>query len=404
MTATTGPILAQHDEPCREALRRLDALDAMIGRTPLVEIRVFFRGSPRRIFAKYEQLSLTGSVKDRMALWILRAAYQTGELRVGDTIAEATSGNTGIAFAALARALGHPVRIYMPDWMSRERVALTESFGAEIVPVSREQGGFRGSILLADEFARERGRVFLPHQFANPANVQAHQATTGPEIERQLDSIGLVADAFVAGVGTGGTVMGVGRYLNRCRETDQVNCAGSASPCTDPSRIREGCREPRDGRARCDRRHVRIHPLEPAESPTLRAGRKVGRHRIQGISDEFVPSILKLDELDPVIDVHDGDAILMAQALARSGLAVGISSGANVLGALKVFDELGEDAVVVTILPDSNKKYLSTDLFRPEPARDGYLSPAVADIRWTAIPCPHRSAATASACTCGPSL
>jgi cysteine synthase A len=361
MTATAAPIPSELDEPCREAIHRLDALAAMIGDTPLIEITLLLRGRPRRIFAKYEQRGLTGSVKDRMALWILRAAYQAGELRPGDTIAEATSGNTGIAFAALGRALGHPVRIFMPDWMSHERVALTESFGAQIIPVSHEQGGFLASIALADEFAhdgggRARHRVFLPHQFGNPANIHAHQATTGPEIERQLHSIRLAPSAFVAGVGTGGTVMGVGRFLNRH---------------PDPSRP-----------------HVRIHPLEPAESPTLSAGRKVGRHRIQGISDEFVPSILKLDELDRIIAVHDGDAILMAQHLARRGLAVGISSGANILGALAVLDELGDDAVVVTILPDSNKKYLSTDLFRREPARDHYLSPAISDLRWSAIPCP----------------
>jgi cysteine synthase len=355
------PLAAQESETAA----RLRGLSIMIGRTPLLELQFTYYGKPRRIFAKYEQRSFTGSVKDRMAMWILRSAYEEGAIRPGDVIVEATSGNTGIAFAALGRALGHPVRIYMPDWVSRERVALTEAFGAEIVPVSRDQGGFRGSIALADEWARQHGRAFLPHQFANPANVEAHQATTGPEILCQLRSLGLSPDAFVAGVGTGGTVMGVGRSLR------------AAHP------------------------GVMVHPLEPAESPTLRTGSKTGQHRIQGISDEFIPQILNLDELDAIVDVHDGDAILMAQALCRVGLSVGISSGANFLGALRILEQLGDDAAVVTIFPDSNKKYLSTDLYRSEPLRPDYLSPGVDAIRWRGIACPGPEAIGLQACTCG---
>ncbi len=334
---------------------KLDALAAMVGRTPLIEIKYLSRGRERRVFGKYEQKNMTGSVKDRMALWIIRAAYQSGELRPGDTIAEATSGNTGISFSAMGRAIGHPVRIYMPDWMSRERVMLIQSMGAEVVPVSHEQGGFRGSIAMADEFARSEAaagrRVFLPHQFDNPANIQAHERTTGPEIISQLESEGLNAAAFVAGVGTGGTVMGVGRSL----------------------------------RARWP--GTRVHPLEPANSPTLRTGNKVGAHRIQGISDEFVPSIVKLAELDSIVDVWDGDAILATQKLGRVGLALGISSGANFLGADKLIDELGNDAVVATILCDSNKKYLSTDLYRNEPVRAEYAAPHIEILGWRAIGC-----------------
>jgi cysteine synthase A len=327
----------------------------MVGRTPLIEIRYQSKGHPRRVFAKYEQKNMTGSVKDRMALWILREAYARGELQPGDTIAEATSGNTGISFAAMGRALGHPVRIYMPDWMSRERVMLINSFGAQVVPVSHEQGGFKGSIALADAFATSEAaagrRVFLPHQFDNPANAFAHEVSTGPEIIAQLESIGLAANAFVAGVGTGGTVMGVGRALR------------SKWP------------------------GVKVHPLEPANSPTLRTGHKVGAHRIQGISDEFVPSIVKLDELDEIIDVWDGDAILASQQLGAMGLAVGISSGANFLGANRLLDQLGDDAIVVTILCDSNKKYLSTDLYRDEPVRAEYAAPGIELLGWRAIGC-----------------
>jgi cysteine synthase A len=301
-----------------------------------------FRGRRRVVYAKSEQLNMTGSIKDRMAFHILREGYRCGRLRPGDTIVEATSGNTGISFAALGRALGHPVVILMPDWMSRERMELIHSYGARMVPVSRDEGGFLRSIALAEEMGRERRDVFLPRQFANAANVMAHEVSTGPEIHTQLAMHGLAADAFVAGVGTGGTVMGVGRYLRRRN-------AG-----------------------------VRVHPLEPAESPTLSVGHKVGRHRIQGISDEFVPAIVKLEELDAVVGVSDGDAILLAQKLAsRLGLAVGISSGANFLGALKVQDEMGDGAVVVTVFADDNKKYLTTDLLREEPQRAEYLTPEV---------------------------
>jgi cysteine synthase A len=317
------------------------SLHRLIGNTPLLAIDLIYRGERRVIYAKHESLNLTGSIKDRMALFILEQAYRDGSIAPGDLIAEATSGNTGISFAAVGRALGHPVTIFMPDWMSAERMSLIASFGASIVPVSKADGGFLGSIRKSEELAVSTPRVFLPCQFSNQANVQAHYETTGPEIWAQLAQAGVQPDAFVAGVGTGGTVMGVGQYLRS--------------------------RNPR----------VRIHPLEPAESPTMSTGHKVGHHRIQGVSDEFIPAILRLDQLDDIVAVPDGDAILMAQRLAHHGLAVGISSGANLLGALKVQDTIGPKATVVTVFADSNKKYLSTDLLREEPVRDDYASPHV---------------------------
>jgi cysteine synthase A len=238
--------------------------------------------------------------------------------------------------------MGHPVTIFMPDWMSRERIELIKSLGADIHLVSHEAGGFLGSIRRAEEFAAGPAQAFLPRQFSNEDNCAAHEATTAPEILWQLRDHGLEPDAFVAGVGTGGTVMGVGRFLRR-------SLPG-----------------------------VKIHPLEPASSPTLSTGHKVGTHRIQGISDEFVPPIVDLSFLDDIVAVHDGDAILMAQKLARElGLGVGISSGANFLGALKVLDTLDEDAIVVTVFCDDNKKYLSTDLLKDEPVREDYRSPEV---------------------------
>ncbi|BDU73448.1 PLP-dependent cysteine synthase family protein [Mesoterricola silvestris] len=321
--------------------RRIHDLGHLVGNTPLLAVHFTYKGRERRIFAKAENLNMTGSIKDRMALHVLRRAYEVGALRPGMPMAEATSGNTGIAFSALGRALGHPVTIFMPDWMSQERKDLIRSLGATIRLVSREEGGFLGSIRLSEELAATSG-CFLPCQFSNEDNVAAHMESTGPEIWWQLHFQGLVPDAFVAGVGTGGTIMGVGKFLR------------SQHPA------------------------VKLHPLEPSNSPTLSTGHKVGKHRIQGISDEFIPSIVKLDELDPVVGVDDGDSILMAQMLAsKLGLGVGISSGANFLGALKVQEELGPDAVVVTIFSDDNKKYLSTDLMREEPVKAGFLSTGV---------------------------
>ncbi|MBL8727255.1 MAG: PLP-dependent cysteine synthase family protein [Planctomycetes bacterium] len=322
--------------------RSTAAVRQLVGGTPLLEVLYRYDGRERRLYAKYESMNMTGSVKDRMACHILAEAHARSQLAAGDTIVEASSGNTGIAFAAIGAALGHPVRIYMPDWMSQERVQLIRSFGAEVIGVSAAEGGFVGSVRLAERFAREHERVFLPRQFENEANVRAHAIGTGPEILLQMEAFGRNPTAFVAGVGTGGTVMGVGRALR------------AALP------------------------EVRVHPLEPANSPTLRTGRKAGSHRIQGISDEFVPAVVDLGRLDRIVDVWDGDAILMAQALARQlGLAVGISSGANFLGAVQLVEEQGADAAVVTVFCDSNKKYLSTDLCREEPVRDDYLSSRV---------------------------
>ena len=311
----------------------------LIGNSPLLVIQFKYKGQDRVIYAKAEHYNVTGSIKDRMALFILENAYKSGKIQPGDTIVEATSGNTGIAFSAIGRALGHKVRIIMPDWMSRERVDIIRSLGADITPISKEQGGFLGSIRLSEEIALKEPNIFLPQQFSNLANAEAHERTTGPELWYQMQYHGITPDAFVAGVGTGGTVMGVGKFL-RSKKPD-----------------------------------IRVHPLEPAESPTLTTGYKVGSHRIQGISDEFIPALVKLDQLDKVVAVSDGDSIIMAQKLARElGLAVGISSGANFLGALRLQNEMGSGAAVVTVFSDCNKKYLSTDLMRDEPNRDDYDS------------------------------
>ena len=322
--------------------RRIVSLKSLVGNTPLLAIECTYRGEKRTVYAKAENINMTGSIKDRMALHIIQQGYTKGVLEPGDRLVEATSGNTGISIAAIGRAMGHPVTIFMPDWMSAERINLIRSLGAEINLVSKDEGGFLGSIDRAEELAKRTDSTFLPHQFSNEDNIEAHEQTTGPEIWWQLRFRDLLPDAFVAGVGTGGTVMGVGRILKQ--------------------------RHPA----------VKLHPLEPANSPTLTAGHKVGKHRIQGISDEFIPPIVDLDYLDDVVQVDDGDAILMAQQLAAQlGIAVGISSGANFLGALHVLNQRGGEAVVVTVFADDNKKYLSTDLLGSEPVKDGFLSPHV---------------------------
>ncbi|MFV0345725.1 MAG: PLP-dependent cysteine synthase family protein [Bacteroidales bacterium] len=318
---------------------RIKGISRLIGNTPLLAINCTYKGKERTVYAKAEFLNLTGSIKDRMAFHILNKAYSEGILKAGDRIVEATSGNTGIAFSGVGRALGHPVTIFMPNWMSQERKNLIKSFGANIVLVSPEEGGFLGSIDMANKLAQTEENCYLPRQFSNTDNCQAHYNTTAQELCNQLQTLELKPDAFVAGVGTGGTVMGVGRYLHQ------------QNP------------------------NVKIYPLEPSNSPTMSTGHKVGKHRIQGISDEFIPAIVDLSKLDDIVAVDDGDAIIMAQKLSKGlGLGVGISSGANFLGALKVQDMLGAEAIVATVFADDNKKYLSTDLMNEEPVKKDFIS------------------------------
>jgi cysteine synthase A len=322
----------------------------LVGGTPMLEIIYTFKGSIRKLYVKCEHYNLTGSIKDRMALYILQKAYEEHLIKPSDVIVEATSGNTGIAFSAIGKALGHDVKIIMPDWLSRERMDIIKSLGADIILISKEEGGFRGSIALSEQMARDDDSIFLPRQFENLYNSEAHEKTTAREIWMQLQSIDLQADAFVAGVGTGGTIMGVGNYFKKRNS------------------------------------QIKIHPLEPLESPTLSTGYKIGSHRIQGISDEFIPQICRLDKLDAVVQASDGDSILMAQKLAKQlGLAVGISSGANFLGAVQIQNQLGDDAVLVTVMSDSNKKYLSTDLVKEEPIKESYYSQHIELMEYRAL-------------------
>jgi cysteine synthase A len=317
----------------------MSGISSLIGNTPLLKIDYLYKNIQQTIYAKAENFNLTGSIKDRMAYHIINKARQSGQLKDGCRIVEATSGNTGISFAAIGMAFGHPVTIFMPDWMSKERINLIKSFGADINLISKKEGGFLKSIELTEALSVKNKDVFLSRQFSNPDNNEAHFLSTGPEIWYQLKNKGLEPDAFIAGVGTGGTIMGVGRFLR------------GLNP------------------------EIKLFPLEPTNSPTLSTGYKVGLHRIQGISDEFIPALVDLKFLDEVIAVDDGDAIIMAQKLACClGLGVGISSGANFIGAAKIHEQLGPDSVVVTIFPDDNKKYLSTDLLDKVPSETNFIS------------------------------
>lgn len=312
-------------------------LRGMVGNTPLIELGVTLRGKRHRIFAKAEFLNLTGSIKDRMALTILQNARASNALMPGQKIVEMTSGNAGIALAALGSSLGHKVTIFMPEWMSEERRGLLRSFGADIRLVTRADGGFLGALEQSEEYGKAH-HAFLTRQFANTDNLRAHSEGTGPELLAQLDVLGLRPDAFVAGVGTGGTVMGVARAFQAA-----------------------GVR-------------ALVHPVEPLESPTLSTGHKIGHHRIQGISDDFIPDILKLEQLAAPLAVSDSCAIRMAQRLGREhGLGVGISSGANLLAAIAASEGLDGDGIVATVFCDNSLRYLTTDLARHEQPRPGSI-------------------------------
>ena len=335
--------------------QKLDALQNVVGNTPLAKINLKYKGKETSVYAKLEYFNFSGSIKDRMAYYILKNAYEKGDIKPGDEISEATSGNTGIAFSAQGAYLGHKVNIFMPEWMSVERINLIKSLGANVVLVTHEQGGFTGSVAMAKEYAI-KNNGFMPGQFENEANVMAHYTTTGPEILKQMEKFGVKPDAFTAGVGTGGTMMGTGLFLK--------------------SQIPD----------------IKLYPMEPASCSTLLDG-TVGPHRIQGIGDEFIPPIVKLEKLDDIIEIDDGDAIIMAQKIAKVlGMGVGISSGANLLGAIELTRRGFGPAA--TVFADDNKKYLTTALASPAPAREGFVSPRVELVGWQRVETPRLPSGT----------
>jgi len=293
----------------------------LIGKTPLVKLnRVNDTGST--IWAKVEALNPSGSIKDVMALYMMNLAEKRGELKSGARIIEATSGNTGISFAMLAQLKGYKFMAVMPEYMSRERVQMMEAFGAEIV-LTPAADGFAGTMAKLDELSREYPDAWLPRQFDNPDNTAAHREITGKRI---LEGIRGQIDAFISGVGTGGTLMGVAEALKNVY--------------------------PR----------VRIVAVEPAESAVM-SGDDPGYHKIQGIGSGFIPGLLNVDLIDSIIPVSSEAAIDVARSLMRDeGLMVGISSGANVIAALKVAAEMGDGKTIVTVLPDRIERYISMDV------------------------------------------
>lgn len=291
----------------------------LIGNTPLLKLNSLKKEGRADIYVKVEKNNVAGSIKDRIALYMIEEAEKSGNLKKGDTIVEPTSGNTGVALAALAAAKGYKCILTMPSSMSVERSKLAEAYGAEVIRTT--ENALQGAVDKAKELAKKDG-YFMPDQFSNPANIKAHYETTGVEILNEI-----APDAFIAGVGTGGTVTGVGKRLKENNED------------------------------------VKIYAIEPAESPLLSGGKASG-HKIQGIGGNFVPKNLNFDLVDGIVGVKSDDAIEMSRNLAKNeALAVGISSGANVVGAIQIADELGEGKSVVTVLPDTGERYLSTTLY-----------------------------------------
>ena len=299
--------------------------DTVIGNTPMIKITYKYKGKQNNMYAKLEMFNLTGSIKDRVAYYIIKNAKEKGILRENMPIIEATSGNTGISLSALGAYYKHPVYIFMPDWASKERIELMKLYGANITLIAKEEGGFIKCVEEAKNLAKKLNG-FLANQFENEDNILAHYETTGKEILEQLK--GKKIGGFVSGVGTGGTLIGIGKRL---KENDNK---------------------------------IKIYALEPEKMPILSNGKILEQHKIEGIGDDFIPDIFKRNagiiEKD-ILLINDDDAINMARKLAKElGLGVGISSGANFIGAVLAQKNLEGD--MVTVFADDNKKYLSTDL------------------------------------------
>ena len=294
-------------------------IEKLVGNTPMIKINYEYEGKTGSIYTKLEYYNYSGSIKDRIASYILEKEKENGTLKDGQAIVEVTSGNTGIAFSAMGALYGHEVHIFMPDWASLERRKLIEMYGAHVHLVSKEEGGFKKALELAEEFAIEND-AYRPLQFDNKYNVEAQYKTTGQEI---IDTIPDV-NAFVSGIGTGGTLMGIGKRLKDNNPDSK------------------------------------IFALEPSTLSILKMGMEEGTHMIEGIGDDFIPGIVNKDLIDDIVLIDDLDAINMSKRIAKEfGLGVGISSGANFLASV-IMDN--EDLKIATVFPDDNKKYITTKL------------------------------------------
>ncbi len=304
-------------------VRVANSVSELVGQTPVVKLNRIVDENSADVYLKLEYFNPGSSVKDRIALAMIEAAEAEGLLKEGSTIIEPTSGNTGIGLAMIAAAKGYKAVLVMPDTMSLERRNLLRAYGAELVLTPGAEG-MKGAISKAEELAKENG-YFMPQQFTNPANPEIHRNTTAKEIVEQM---GDQLDAFVAGVGTGGTVTGVGQIL----------------------------REKYEG--------IKIYAVEPADSPVLSGG-KPGPHKIQGIGAGFVPEVLDTEVYDEVLKITNEEAFEYSRkAGQQEGILCGISSGAAIAGAIKVAKELGKGKKVLAIIPDNGERYLSTALFQ----------------------------------------
>jgi cysteine synthase A len=301
----------------------------LIGDTPLVRLNRLVPEGSAEVYVKLEYQNPGASVKDRIAISMINEAENAGLIKPGDTIIEPTSGNTGIGLALVAAAKGYKAILVMPETMSIERRNLLRAYGAELVLTPGSEG-MNGAVRKAEELAAENPSYFLPQQFKNQANVKIHRETTGPEIVEAINSLDGKLDAFVAGIGTGGTISGAGEVLKQNFE------------------------------------NIKIYAVEPAASPILSGG-KPGPHKIQGIGANFVPDILNRDIYDGVITIENEDAFEYARRAAKEeGILVGISSGASIYAALQVAKELGPGKRVIAVVASNGERYLSTPLFNFE--------------------------------------
>ena len=294
-------------------------IEKLIGNTPMIKINYEYEGKLSSIYAKLEYYNYTGSIKDRIAYYIIKKERENGNLKEGQAIVEVTSGNTGISFSAIGALFGHDVHIFMPDWVSIERRNLIEMYGAHVHLVSKEEGGFKKALELAEVFARENN-AFRPLQFDNVLNVEAQYNTTGQEIINSFPDV----NAFVSGIGTGGTLMGIGKRIKQHNPDSK------------------------------------IFALEPSTLSILKMGMEEGSHMIEGIGDDFIPGIVQKELIDDIVLIEDCDAINMSKRIAKEfGLGIGISSGANFLASVLMdCDEYN----IATVFADDNKKYITTKL------------------------------------------